>query len=62
MLLVVYWHPTISPSTECGQGAKKMECDGSIEIEYGKLIIKDIATFGARYDKLLLAEPLVPND
>jgi CRP/FNR family cyclic AMP-dependent transcriptional regulator len=44
-----------------GRELKKLELDGSIEIKYGKLIIKDIAAFGARYDKLLSAEPVVPN-
>ena len=44
-----------------GRELKKLGLDGSIEIKYGKLIIKDIAAFGARYDKLLSAEPVVPN-
>ena len=44
-----------------GRELKKLEQDGSIEIKYGKLIIKDIAAFGARYDELLSAEPVVPN-
>lgn len=44
-----------------GRELKKLELNGSIEIKYGKLIIKDIAAFGARYDKLLSVEPVVPN-
>jgi hypothetical protein len=44
-----------------GRELKKLEQEGSIEIKYGKLIITDIAVFGEQYDRLLSAEPVVPN-
>ena len=44
-----------------GRELKKLEQEGSIEIQYGKLIITDIAAFGEQYDRLLSAEPVVPN-
>jgi len=40
---------------------KKLEQEGSIEIKYGKLIIKDIDSFGEQYDRLLSVEPVVPD-
>lgn len=44
-----------------GRELKKLEQDGAIEIQYGKLIINDIAAFGAQYDRLLGVEPVVPD-
>jgi CRP-like cAMP-binding protein len=44
-----------------GRELKKLEQEGSIEIQYGKLIIGDIAAFGEHYDRLLSAEPVVPD-
>ena len=44
-----------------GRELKKLEREGAIQIEYGKLIIHDIAGFGAQYDKLLGIEPAVPD-
>ena len=40
---------------------KKLEQEGSIEISYGKLIIRDIAAFGEQYDWLLAIEPVAPD-
>ena len=44
-----------------GRELKKLEQEGSIEIKYGKLIIKDIDSFGEQYDQLLSVEPVVPD-
>ena len=44
-----------------GRELKKLEREGSIEINYGKLIIRDIAVFGEQYDSLLAIEPVVPD-
>lgn len=44
-----------------GRELKKLEQEGSIEIKYGKLIIKDIKAFGEQYDHLLAIEPVVPD-
>ncbi len=44
-----------------GRELKKLEQEGSIEINYGKLVIRDIAVFGEQYDSLLAVEPVVPE-
>lgn len=44
-----------------GRELKKLEQEGSIAIKYGKLTIKDIATFAEHYDRLLAMEPVVPE-
>lgn len=44
-----------------GRELKKLEHEGSILIEYGKLTIHDIAAFGAQFDRLLGIEPVVPE-
>ncbi len=44
-----------------GRELKKLEQEGSIEISYGKLIIRDIAAFGEQYDWLLATEPVAPE-
>lgn len=44
-----------------GRELKKFAQEGSIDIQYGKLIIRDFATFGEQYDHLLSVEPVVPD-
>lgn len=44
-----------------GRELKKLEREGAIKIQYGKLIITDIASFGAQYDRLLGPEQVVPD-
>lgn len=44
-----------------GKELKKLEQEGSIVIQYGKLIINDIAAFGDQYDRLLSVEPVVAD-
>ena len=44
-----------------GRELKKLEQEGSIDIRYGKLVIKDIAAFGEQYDRLLSVEPVVAD-
>jgi CRP-like cAMP-binding protein len=44
-----------------GKELKKLEQEGSIAIQYGKLIINDIAAFGDQYDRLLSVEPVVAD-
>lgn len=44
-----------------GRELKKLEQEGAIEIQYGKLIIHDMDAFAARYDSLLGVEPVVPD-
>jgi CRP/FNR family transcriptional regulator, cyclic AMP receptor protein len=44
-----------------GRELKKLEREGSIEINYGKLSILDVAVFGAHYDRLVSVEPVVPE-
>ena len=40
---------------------KKLEQEGSIDIQYGKIIIGDLAGFGEAFDQLLGVEPVVPD-
>ena len=44
-----------------GRELKALEREGAIKIEYGKLIIYDIAAFGGAYDRLLGVEPVTPD-
>lgn len=42
-----------------GRELKKLEEEGSVEISYGKLVVKNIESFSERYDSLLAIEPVV---
>jgi len=44
-----------------GRELKKFAQEGSIDIQYGKLIIRDIAAFSEQYDHLLSVEPVVAD-
>ena len=44
-----------------GRELKRFEQEGSIDICYGKLIIKDLAFFSQEYDALMAVEPVVPD-
>jgi CRP/FNR family cyclic AMP-dependent transcriptional regulator len=44
-----------------GRELKKLEQEGFIDIQYGKLVIRDIAAFGEQYDRLLSVEPVVAD-
>ncbi|MEP5765120.1 MAG: Crp/Fnr family transcriptional regulator [Halieaceae bacterium] len=44
-----------------GRELKKLEREGAIRIQYGKLIISNFAAFGAQYDHLLSVEPVTPD-